>query len=251
MTRLVVRPDARGAGGALAAASRSGRPVARLARPTALTVALFGDCELVARGLDQMLAPFSGRVLVHRPGARTHGVSSEAPTADSRSPDIILFDCYPSRVRDGVLRALPAPPAAGGSRVAAYSWETRDDLVTAALQHGYRGYIAKSLPARQLVEALERIGRGDPVVSVPPQPADPASVQVEWSREQAGLTPREADVLDLIAAGWSNAQIAASLQVSINSVKSYVRSSYRKIGATSRSQAVLWGIAQGLGASER
>jgi DNA-binding NarL/FixJ family response regulator len=135
--------------------------------------------------------------------------------------------------------------------VAAYSWETRDDLVTAALQHGYRGYIAKSLPARQLVEALERIGQGDPVVSVPPQPGDPASVQVEWSREQAGLTPREADVLDLIAAGWSNAQIAASLQVSINSVKSYVRSSYRKIGATSRSQAVLWGIAQGLGASER
>ena len=54
-----------------------------------------------------------------------------------------------------------------------------------------------------------------------------------------------------IAAGRSNAQIAASLQVSINSVKSYVRSSYRKIGATSRSQAVLWGIAQGLGASER
>jgi DNA-binding NarL/FixJ family response regulator len=196
-----------------------------------------------------MLAPFSGRVLVHRPGAGTHGVSSEA--AASTSADIILFDCYPRRVRDGVLRALPAPPAAGGSRVAAYSWETRDDLVTAALQHGYRGYIAKSLPSRQLVEALERIGRGDPVVSVPPQPADPASVQVEWSREQAGLTPREADVLDLIAAGCSNAQIAASLQVSINSVKSYVRSSYRKIGATSRSQAVLWGIAQGLGASER
>ncbi len=220
-------------------------------RPTALTVALFGDCELVAQGLNQMLAPFSGRVLVHRPGAGPHHVSGEADAVGSPSPDIILFDCYPSGARDGVLRAFPAPPAAGGSRVAAYSWETRDDLVTAALQHGYRGYLAKSLPARQLVEALERIGRGESVVSVPPRPADPASVQVEWSREQAGLTPREADVLDLIAAGRSNAQIAASLQVSINSVKSYVRSSYRKIGATSRSQAVLWGIAQGLGASER
>ncbi len=198
-----------------------------------------------------MLAPFSGRVLIHHPGARPSASSSEAASGGSTSPDIILFDCYPSGVHDGVLRALPAPPAAGGSRVAAYSWETRGDLVAAALQHGYRGYLAKSLPARPLVEALERIGRGDPVVRVPPQPADPATVQVQWSREEAGLTPREADVLDLIAAGQSNAEIAAVLEVSINSVKSYVRSSYRKIGATSRSQAVLWGIAQGLGASER
>jgi DNA-binding NarL/FixJ family response regulator len=206
---------------------------------------VFGDCELVARGLEQMLAPYAARVRIHHLGAGPRE-SSSAPT----SPDVILFDCYPSGVHDGVLHALPAPPSAGGSRVAAYSWETRGDLVTAALQHGYRGYIAKSLPARQLVEAIEGVGRGDPGVSVPLRPADPAVVQVQWSREEAGLTPREADVLDLIAAGQSNAEIAVVLHVSINSVKSYIRTSYRKIGATSRSQAVLWGIAQGLGASE-
>ncbi len=246
MTRLVVRPDAGCAGDALPAASRGDRPSVPSARPTALTVALLGDCELVARGLQQMLAPYAARVRIHHAGAGT-SASSSSPT----SPDVILFDCYPSGVHEGVVRALPAPPTAGGSRVAAYSWETRADLVTAALQHGYRGYIAKSLPARQLVEAIERVGRGDPVVSGPAQPADPADVQVRWSREEAGLTPREADVLDLIAAGYSNAEIAAALTVSINSVKSYVRSSYRKIGAATRSQAVLWGIAQGLGASER
>jgi DNA-binding NarL/FixJ family response regulator len=249
MTRLVALPDAESAGGALPAASRVDRPSVRSTRSTALTVALFGDCELVARGLDQMLAPVSARVRIHHPGA-----GAGASPSGSLSPDVILFDCYPSRVHEGVMRALPAPPAAGGSRVVAYSWETRGDLVAAALQHGYRGYIAKSLPARRLVEALERIGRGDPVVCVPPDaadPADPAAVDVKWSREEAGLTQREADVLDLIAAGRSNAEIAAALTVSINSVKSYVRSSYRKIGATSRSQAVLWGISQGLGASER
>ena len=195
-----------------------------------------------------MLAPFSARVRIHRP-VTPPGPGSETVNGPA-SPDIILFDCYPSGVHDGVLRALPAPPAAGGSRVVAYTWETRGELVTAALQHGYCGYLAKALPGRQLVEALERIGRGDRVVGVPALPADPAAVHVRWSREEAGLTPRELDVLDLIAAGQSNAEIAVSLHVSINSVKSYVRTSYRKIGATSRSQAVLWGIAQGLGASE-
>ncbi len=246
MTRLVGRPDAGCARGALPAASRIDTTSVRWSRPGALTVSLFGDCELVARGLDQMLAPYAARVRIHHPGA---GVG--ASSSGLRSPDIILFDCYPGGVHDGLLRALPAPPTAGGARVAAYSWETRGDLVAAALQHGYRGYIAKSLPAGQLVEALERIGRGDPGVGESSQPAAPTDVQVQWSREEAGLTPREADVLDLIAAGYSNAEVAAALTVSINSVKSYVRSSYRKIGATTRSQAVLWGIAQGLGASER
>jgi len=213
-----------------------------------LTVALLGDCELVVQGLGQMLAPYAARVRIHHP-ATTRGLAGESVNV-STSPDIILFDCYPSGVHDGVLRAVPAPPAAGGSRVAAYSWATRGELVPAPLQHGYCGYIAKSLPAQQLVEALERIGSRLPVVRVPAQPSGPDLLQVEWSREEAGLTLREADVLDLIAAGQSNAEIAATLHVSINSVKSYVRSSYRKIGATSRSQAVLWGIAQGLGASE-
>ena len=95
--------------------------------------------------------------------------------AGSTSPDIILFDCYASGVHDGVLRARSRPAGRRGSRVAAYSWETRGDLVAAALQHGYRGFIAKSLPARQLVEALERVGRGERVVCVPGQPADPAT----------------------------------------------------------------------------
>ena len=248
MTRLVGRPDGSCAEGALLAAARTDGHAPRSVRPYGLTVALLGDCELVARGLQQMLVPFAARVRLHEPAA-TRSPWSEAVSGPT-SPDIVLFDCYPSGVHDGVLRALPAPPAAGGSRVVAYTWETRGDLVTAAFQHGYRGYVAKALPGRQLVEALERIGRGDPVVSVPALPADPAAVQVRWSREEAGLTPREVDVLDRIAAGQSNAEIAVSLHVSINSVKSYVRTSYRKIGAASRSQAVLWGIAQGLGASE-
>ena len=60
------------------------------------------------------------------------------------------------------------------------------------------------------------------------------------------LSPREAEVLTLIAQGLSNQQIADRVYVSINSVKSYIRTAYRKIGAERRTQAVLWTLEHGL-----
>ena len=76
------------------------------------------------------------------------------------------------------------------------------------------------------------------------------SVQPSCRRRLAGrdegLTAREAEVLSLITMGLSNAEIAHQLVLSVNSVKSYIRSCYRKIYAESRSHAVLWGVAHGL-----
>ena len=60
------------------------------------------------------------------------------------------------------------------------------------------------------------------------------------------LTERERDVLELITNGYSNQQISQRLYLSINSVKTYVRSGYRKIGAETRSHAVIWGVRHGL-----
>ena len=61
----------------------------------------------------------------------------------------------------------------------------------------------------------------------------------------AGLTPREAEILALITQGLSNQEIAARAFLSINSVKTYIRTAYRKINVASRSQAVLWGVDNG------
>jgi len=60
------------------------------------------------------------------------------------------------------------------------------------------------------------------------------------------LTNREVDVVTLVTNGLSNQEIADRLYLSINSVKTYIRSAYRKIGATSRSQAVIWGVRNGM-----
>jgi DNA-binding CsgD family transcriptional regulator len=62
----------------------------------------------------------------------------------------------------------------------------------------------------------------------------------------ADLSPRENDVLRLISQGLSNEEIALELFVTINTVKSFIRSAYRKLGITRRSQAVIWGARHGL-----
>jgi DNA-binding CsgD family transcriptional regulator len=65
------------------------------------------------------------------------------------------------------------------------------------------------------------------------------------TRGVAGLSTREAEVLELICRGMSNLEIADQLFVSVNSVKTYVRQIYQKIGVSRRAQAVAWGLAQG------
>ena len=83
---------------------------------------------------------------------------------------------------------------------------------------------------------------------------DNAAAQ-EWEAgaypgSEHGLSPRESDVLGLVTQGLSNQEIAETLYLSINSVKTYIRSTYRKMGVATRSQAVLWAIQHGFPAPE-
>ena len=80
---------------------------------------------------------------------------------------------------------------------------------------------------------------------ISPDPGRSGVVGGDWPGREEGLTAREAEVLALITQGMSNADIAIRTSLSINSIKSYIRSCYRKIGAVSRSQAVLWGATHG------
>ena len=68
---------------------------------------------------------------------------------------------------------------------------------------------------------------------------------LDWPGRHEGLTDREAEILALITQGKSNAEVAALTFLSPNTVKSYIRTIYRKINAGSRTQAVLWGVKHG------
>ena len=84
-------------------------------------------------------------------------------------------------------------------------------------------------------------------ITVQPHPyREPTPPLAVFDVDADDLSARERDVLELIAAGLSNQEIAERLYVSINSVKTYIRAAYRKIGVERRSQAVVWAVQHGL-----
>jgi DNA-binding NarL/FixJ family response regulator len=122
-----------------------------------------------------------------------------------------------------------------------------------AVAHGAAGYLFKGTSAQQLAAAVLAVARGErAVVEAAGSGLDPAGdarvdAAGDWpGRAEAGLSMREAEILSFIGLGMSNEEIAASCFLSINSVKTYIRTAYRKIGVTRRAQAVRWALENGL-----
>lgn len=198
-----------------------------------LRVAVVNDYEVVVHGVAAMLRRYPERVEV---------VELDATRSVASAVDIALYDTFAQAQGDqGAVRDLVANPAV--TRVAVYTWNADAAVARASLRHGAAGYLSKRLPAGELVDALERIHAGQRVVTQDDGRAP--VVGGDWPGREEGLTPRESEVLALITQGLSNAEIVDRTALSINSVKSYIRTCYRKIGATSRSRAVLWGIEHG------
>jgi DNA-binding NarL/FixJ family response regulator len=157
--------------------------------------------------------------------------------------DVVLYDTFAQPEADqGDLDVLVSNRHA--RHVAVYTWNFHPTLVDTALAKGVHGYLSKTLPAGRLVEAIEAIADGDVIVSEPLRHARSAQ-RLDWPGHGEGLTDRESEVLALITQGKSNIEIAAVMYLSINTVKTYVRNAYRKIGVTTRRHAILWGVQHG------
>ncbi len=125
-----------------------------------------------------------------------------------------------------------------------YTWNFHPDLIRNAIRQGVHGYLSKTLAARDLVAALEAVHAGEVVVSDPP-PRPRSANGLNWPGRGEGLTDRESEILAFITQGKSNIEVATLSYLSPNTVKSYIRTIYRKINAGSRTQAVLWGVRNG------
>jgi DNA-binding NarL/FixJ family response regulator len=204
------------------------------ARSSPITVALIDDYDVVLIGVAQMLDQYRDRVLVAE-------IDTNQPLHDT--VDIALYDSFAQPEADhSEIEVLVENPRA--HKVVVYTWNFHPDLIQSARDKGAHGYISKTLPARDLVAALEAIHAGETVISDPPRRA-PSATSLNWPGRAEGLTDREAEILALITQGKSNAEVAALTFLSPNTVKSYIRTVYRKIGAGSRTQAVLWGVNNG------
>jgi DNA-binding NarL/FixJ family response regulator len=202
-------------------------------------VAIVNDYEVVVRGVHGMLAPYADRVRVVEVGVGTTVV---------HRVDITLYDTFSAtQVDGGEIDDLLSSPDPGA--VVAYSWNMHPRLVEIALAKGCRGYLDKGLNAAHLVRALERVSAGEVVVS-PCNGTDdesgPGYLQGDWPGRSQGLSSRESEIVSLITQGLTNNDIASRTYLSINSVKTYIRSAYRKMAVTRRSQAVRWGLEHGM-----
>jgi DNA-binding NarL/FixJ family response regulator len=199
-----------------------------------ILVALVNDYDVVVAGIARMLDAYRDRVVVAE-------LDMNQPVKDR--VDIALYDNYaqPESDKDEV-STLVANPCA--RRVVVYTWNFHPELIDAAKQQGVAGYLSKTLPGRDLVTALERVHAGEVVVSEPPKQRA-AAPGLDWPGRGEGLTERESEILALITQGMSNADVVDLTFLSPNTVKSYIRSVYRKIGVDSRTQAVLWGVRHG------
>jgi DNA-binding NarL/FixJ family response regulator len=199
-----------------------------------IRVALVNDYDVVVAGVARMLDGYSDRVFV-----------AELDTNEDVEDvvDVVLYDNFaqPEADRDEVDTLVANPRAA---RVAIYTWNFQPDLIESARAKGVNGYLSKALPARELVTAIERLHAGEVVVCGEPGRQRVAQ-GLEWPGRREGLTDRESEILALITQGMSNAQVASLTFLSPNTVKSYIRTIYRKIGVESRTQAVLWGVRHG------
>ena len=236
MTTTETRPEPRTAGKPVEeSAERSSAPTS-----TKVLLAIVNDYDVVVEGLAAMMRHHLDRVEVVALDATGGG-----PSDVSRSTiiDIALIDTFAHSHDDGATLAELLQHR-NIEKVVVYSWALDEELVERSLQQGASGYLSKSVPARELVDALERIRQGETVVH-PQAPRSASLVAGDWPGREEGLTPRESEVLALITRGLSNEQVATTTRLSPNSVKSYIRGAYRKIGVSSRTQAVLWALDHG------
>jgi DNA-binding NarL/FixJ family response regulator len=189
-----------------------------------ITVALVDDYDVVLMGVANIIDRYRDRVIVAE-------IDSNEPVDDA--VDIVLYDCFaqPEADHDNIAVLIENPRA---RRVVVYTWNFHPDLVEAARRQGVRGYLT----------ALEAVHAGEVVVSDPPGRVGGMN-GLDWPGRSEGLSERESEILALITQGLDNAQVAARTFLTPNTVKSYIRNLYRKIGVASRTQAVLWGIDHG------
>jgi DNA-binding NarL/FixJ family response regulator len=191
------------------------------AGPATPTFAVITPHNIVAVGLRTLLA----------------GVPLVDPATGE--PDVLLYDV--AGLAEGVTDELDHWVKETASTVVALTRPLRPDLGALALERGAEALVPLSGTGEEIL---------DVVLSALAGTLEDSSIALAAEQEtrlgaDAGLSQRETDVLRLVVLGLSNQEVAEELSLSINSIKTYIRSAYRKIGVTTRAQVVAWCVRHG------
>jgi DNA-binding NarL/FixJ family response regulator len=214
---------------------------------TAIRVLIADDQRVVREGLEMLLRLLPGIEVV---GSASDGEEAVALAGRLR-PDVVLMDLGMPHC-DGVEATRRLRERQPGTHVLVLTTYADDRSVVAALRAGARGFLTKDAGADQIEQALRAVMRGeaaiDPAVQhhVVAAVAAAAGADAPGETLPDGLTRREAEVMSLIAAGLSNAEIADRLVITEATVKSHVNHLFGKTGVRDRAQAVAYAYRNGL-----
>ncbi|WP_268255960.1 response regulator transcription factor [Streptomyces mashuensis] len=215
----------------------------------AVRVLIADDQPMVRMGLALILRTAAGIEVVGEAG---DGAAAVRLAGDLR-PDVVLMDIR-MPVMDGVEATRRLAAEQPGCRVLALSTFDMDEYVVDALRAGACGFLPKDVTAEHLTAAVRTVAEGEAVVAprlltrliatfvgappaATPQPA-PSVLQ--------DLTPREVEVLRLLAGGLDNTEIAQTLLISVSTVKKHVANLFAKLEVRDRAQAVIAAYESGL-----
>ncbi len=205
---------------------------------------LVDDQELVRSGLRRILRRRDGIVVV---GDCSDGDEVPPAVAEHR-PDVVVMDLRMKRVNG--IEATRALADCGGPPVLALTTFSDDDLLSGVLRAGAAGFVLKDSPAEELIRAVHAVARGDGYLD----PSVTARVLTTYRTAASDpapdavseLTPRELDVLTLVAKGRSNGEIAEELVISGVTVKSHIGRIFGKLGLRDRPAAIVYAYRHGL-----
>lgn len=192
-----------------------------------ITCLIADDHEVVREGLRLSLSRAPHIRVV---GEATDGASAVA-LAERRRPNVVIMDIrMPGQ--DGLEAAKEIAEKLPDTNVLLFTAYDERSLLTRGLEAGAKGYLLKESPNQTLVRAIEKVSDGDGYI-------DPALMPAFLSRDREDvLTAREREILKLLADGMSNADVAAKLFISQETVKSHVRHILAKLEADTRTHAV-------------
>jgi DNA-binding NarL/FixJ family response regulator len=222
------------------------------ARDGAIRVLVVDDHEVVRRGLLAFLDSEPDIDVVGEAAGGAQALDLLAVLeSEERRPDVVVMDLQMTPL-DGIESTRQVRGLYNDIEVVALTSFGEEERVQAALRAGASGYVLKDSDADDVAAAIRAAHRGE--LQIDPAVARRLMSSLHEARDDgpvADLTSRELDVLRLVAAGEPNKQIAAELAISERTARTHVSRILRKLRLSSRTQAALWAVREGLVELER
>lgn len=223
-----------------------------------IRVLLVDDHALFRSGIKSLLQRHPEFEIVGEAGDGMEGVKRAAQL----KPDVVLLDLHMPGLSGRDAAAMMTEEAPGSHVLMLTVSEDAEDLIE-TLRAGACGYLLKNIEAETLTAAITKAAAGESVISpqmmgklvqgvrgAPPKASTEAATPAVVASELNKLSPREREILVLVARGQSNKEIARTLDLAESTVKIHVQNILKKLGLTSRVQAAVFAVENGLGAAQ-